>query len=267
MKKKITYLTAVCMFVLVGNAGTNYIEKTKNDPAVKQARQMILMLDDAYQASVNLITEARFPCCDSCCDETFAVPDLTAKGLFAAMKEKGWPESRLINVSGTLSSSENIAHDSFEINAVLALKKGRESFEEIEIREGIRFLRVAMPMPIIANKGARIAGEIAKLQEEGADLPVPLTQEKKNERIVEFAQLFMDGKTTYEQYAAAIHELLAVGGAQDKSQRIEKRKQAMLNELNEETGQNLTFEDLANQVQTEGEPLAAITYLVPIEGN
>jgi len=116
------------------------------DAALERTRREVRMLDDIYKGGVVLITTHYV-------DDKQDLPAGTAfKKLFAAAKEKGWHEVRLLDATGAPYNSENAPQDDFEREAVKALAEG-ESWQEKEIqRDGKRYLRVATPVPVVMKK-------------------------------------------------------------------------------------------------------------------
>ena len=77
------------------------------------------MLDDVYKSAVVLITDKYVN------DENDFAAGSAAIALFKAVKEKGWHEVKLLDVSGEPYNDENVAKDDFEKEAVQKLKAGK----------------------------------------------------------------------------------------------------------------------------------------------
>ncbi len=65
----------------------------KNDAAVERARREVRLLDDIYKTSIVLVTTHYVK------DENGLAAASAFRPLFAAMKEKGWHEARLIDAT------------------------------------------------------------------------------------------------------------------------------------------------------------------------
>ena len=75
-----------------------------------------------------------------------------AKALFAAVKEKGWHEVKLLDVSGEPYNEKNVAEDAFEKEAVKKMKAGEAWYDQITEKDGKRYLRAATPIPVVMKK-------------------------------------------------------------------------------------------------------------------
>jgi uncharacterized membrane protein YdfJ with MMPL/SSD domain len=122
------------------------LQAPKTDPAVVAARQQALMLDDLYKTAVVLITKHYVN------KETDLAAATAAKALFAAMKEKGHHDVRLIDATGAPYNDENIAQDKFEEQALEQLKKGKATYEQVEKRDDGRYFRFATAVPVVMEK-------------------------------------------------------------------------------------------------------------------
>lgn len=120
--------------------------KPEPDPAIERTRQEVRMLDDVYKTAVVLITEHYVN------DENDLPAGSAAKALFAAVKEKGWHEVRLVDASGEPYNDENVAGDKFERDAIAQLKQGEDFVSEVDVRDGKRYLRAATPIPVVLDK-------------------------------------------------------------------------------------------------------------------
>ncbi|MDA0658590.1 MAG: DUF3365 domain-containing protein [Planctomycetota bacterium] len=135
---KLAFLAAV----IIGGLGATPAE----DPALERTRKQIRMLDDIYKGGVVLITTHYV-------NEKSDLPAGTAfKKLFAAAKEKGWHEVRLLDATGQPYNDENAAQDDFEREAIKKLTQGNAWHEERITRDGKPFLRVATPIPVVMEK-------------------------------------------------------------------------------------------------------------------
>jgi hypothetical protein len=113
---------------------------------LERTRKNVRMLDDLYKGAIVLITEHYV-------DESSDLPAGAAfKALFAHMQEKGWHEVRLLDATGEPLNAENSPRDDFERQAVERLKAGDAWYDEVEERDGRRFLRAATPVPVVLKK-------------------------------------------------------------------------------------------------------------------
>ncbi len=140
--KSLIKIGLVCAISIVNQA----VQAADKNKAVEQARETVRMLDDIYKTAVVLITDVYVE------DEDSFPAGKAAKALFRAVKKKGWPETRLIDVSGEPYNDNNIAKDDFEKQAIKKLKQGKSSFDKVEEIDGKRVLRAATAVPIVHKK-------------------------------------------------------------------------------------------------------------------
>jgi hypothetical protein len=120
-----------------------YAPEAKPVPPVKmslaQARQTVNMLNDLYVNTVVLThgTYVKDP-------KTVAAATV-ARQVFEAMAAKGWPETHWLATTGRPFNPANHPKDTFEKEAVAALKKGQARFERVEAGR----LRVATLVPLV----------------------------------------------------------------------------------------------------------------------
>ena len=120
--------------------------KSQPDAAVERARQQVKMLDDIYKTVVVGIT-------DKYVHKEDDPPAITlAMSLFAAMKSKGWHETRLIDATGHPYDAKNVAKDDFEKAAVAALVGGKDYYEQLVNVDGKQRLRAATAVPVVMKK-------------------------------------------------------------------------------------------------------------------
>lgn len=147
MKRKLTTaLLVVLAGILVAGSAVSQDAKKKKDPAVERTRKTVRMLDDVYKTAVVLITEHYVN------DSDDLSAGSAAKALFAAVKEKGWHEVKLLDVSGEPYNEKNVAEDAFEKEAVKKMKAGEAWYDEITEKNGRRYLRAATPIPVVMKK-------------------------------------------------------------------------------------------------------------------
>jgi hypothetical protein len=121
-------------------------EKKSADPALERTRKQVRVLDDIYKSAIVLITE-------NYVDET---SDLAAgaafQKLFSAMRDKGHHDVRLLDATGEPYEKKNLPRDDFERAAIKALKEGKGYYEQVEQKDGKRYLRAATPIPVVMKK-------------------------------------------------------------------------------------------------------------------
>src|SRR3954463_13558309 len=94
-------------------------EAKLDEAAVKRARKTVRMLDDIYKQAIVLITDKYVKTKKDYPAGRAAITWLNNIG------KKGWPKTRLIDVSGEPYSSRNVAEDDFEKEGVKQLKSGK----------------------------------------------------------------------------------------------------------------------------------------------
>ena len=134
---------AALMLIAVAVAGD---QGKKDDPAVARTRKTVRMLDDIYKTAVVLITKHYVN------DESDLPAGSAAIALFAAIKDKGWHEVRLLDATGEPMEEANSPRDDFERKAIAALKSGKTYYEQVVTKDGRRYLRAATPVPVVLKK-------------------------------------------------------------------------------------------------------------------
>jgi hypothetical protein len=121
--------------------------KQKADPALQRTRRTVRMLDDIYKGGIVAITA-------NYVNDKDTVPAGTAfKQVFKSAAEKGWHEVRLVDGLDDPLNDENSPRDAFEKQALKALVAGTSTwFEQEEVEQGQRVLRVATPIPVVFEK-------------------------------------------------------------------------------------------------------------------
>ena len=114
--------------------------------AVARTRKTVKMLDDVYKTAVVLITTHYVN------DEDDLSAGAAAKALFAAIKEKGWHEVQLLDVSGQPYNEENVARDAFDKGAAKQIKAGKTFVEQVVAKDGKAYLRAATSIPVVLKK-------------------------------------------------------------------------------------------------------------------
>ena len=117
------------------------------DPAaVERTRKQVRMLDDLYKTTLVLVTEHYVH------KEDDIAAASAAKLLFAAMKEKGWHEVRLIDATSQPYEEKNTPVDEFEKSAIAQLKTGKAFVDSVIEKDGQHYLRAATPVPVVMEK-------------------------------------------------------------------------------------------------------------------
>ena len=142
MKRIVTVLLTVTSVW----AGALAPEAIAEDAAVTRTRKQVKMLDDLYKTAVVLITKHYVE------EDSDLAAGEAAIALFAAMKEKGWHEVRLLDATGDPIEDRNSPQDDFEKAAVKTLLSGKAWHEEVVERDNKRYLRAATPVPVVLEK-------------------------------------------------------------------------------------------------------------------
>jgi hypothetical protein len=120
--------------------------QASKDPATERARREVRMLDDIYKTSIVLVTTHYV-------DNKNSLPAGSAfKALFAAVKEKGWHEVRLLDATGDPYEPSNAPKDGFEKRAVKKLLAGESYYDEVVTERDKKFLLAATPIPVVMDK-------------------------------------------------------------------------------------------------------------------
>lgn len=104
-----------------------------------QARQTVDMLNDIYVNSVVLVHGTYVK------DRSTVAAATVARQLFETMAKKGWPETRWLATTGRPFNPAHNPKDTFEKDAIVALKQGKPRFERVEGDK----LRVATLVPVV----------------------------------------------------------------------------------------------------------------------
>lgn len=145
--RQLWWISGVATAALLGGMYvTAQDNKAKDDPAVARTRKQVMMLDDLYKTAIVLVTE----------NYVNKPSDLAAgaafQKLFEAMRAKGHHDVRLLDATGEPYDDDNAPQDDFEKAAIAALKNGKPSYEQVVIKEGHRYLRLATPIPVVMKK-------------------------------------------------------------------------------------------------------------------
>lgn len=133
--------TSLGMFV---TAQDKKVEPTKAQ--IDAAKKQVRMLDDLYKTTVVLVTKHYVN------DKQTASAGTAAKMLFKAMKEKGWHEVELLDVTGKPYNDENVANDDWEKTAMKEIKGGKSYIDAVISKDGKPYLRAATPIPVVMDK-------------------------------------------------------------------------------------------------------------------
>lgn len=142
MKKMFALAVALCAVA----GSTVWAMDSSKDAAVTRTRQQVLMLDDLYKTAIVLITEHYVK------DPATLSAASAGKAIFAAMKQKGWHEVRLVGFTDVLFNQENKPADAFEQAAKKSLVSGKATHEEVVTKDGKRYLRMATAVPVVMEK-------------------------------------------------------------------------------------------------------------------
>ena len=118
----------------------------QKDPAVERARRHVKMLDDLYKTTIVFITNTYVDT-----DKDVAAGEI-ARDLFAAMREKGWHDARLIDATGHPTNDENVPHDGFEKAAIKKILAGEAYVDEVATEKGKQYLLAATVVPVVNDK-------------------------------------------------------------------------------------------------------------------
>ena len=134
-------LTATATIAVVSQAADPV-----KDPATERARREVRMLDDIYKTSIVLITTHYVTGKES-------LPAGSAfKALFAAVKEKGWHEVRLLDATGDPYEPSNAPKAGFEQRAIKKLLAGDKAYDEVITEGNKKFLLAATAIPVVMEK-------------------------------------------------------------------------------------------------------------------
>ncbi|MFQ5713882.1 MAG: DUF3365 domain-containing protein [Candidatus Scalinduaceae bacterium] len=149
MTKKFIKLVLASVVILFFTSTTTIAEESSKGKTVKQAREIVQMLDDLYKTFIVLITAEYV-------NDPSVLPAATlSKRVFEAMSKKGWHKARLLDATGTPFNPDNNPKDKFERDAIKAIISGRTYFERVEKIEGKDYLRAATAVPVVI-KGCTI---------------------------------------------------------------------------------------------------------------
>lgn len=114
--------------------------------AVEQARETVAMLDNIYKQVIVLITDKYVHDTDDFAAGSAAVL------LFKNISENGSHTVRLIDATGEPYNPDNIAGDDFEREALKQIKAGKQTYDQVETKDGKQFLRSMTPVPVVMER-------------------------------------------------------------------------------------------------------------------
>jgi hypothetical protein len=146
LRARLGVIAAVASLMLAAAWGAR-AETKADDAAVARTRKTVRMLDDIYKTAVVLITDKY----------VHKEDDFPAGGaavaLFAAVKQKGWHDVRLLDVTGQPYEEKNAPKDDFEKAATKAFSTGgKDYYEQVVSINGQPHLRAATPIPVVSKK-------------------------------------------------------------------------------------------------------------------
>lgn len=121
-------------------------DPAKSDPAVERTRRQVKMLDDLYKTTIVYVTNTYV---DSDKDVAAGV---IFRDVFAAMREKGWHDARLLDATGEPTNDENLPKSSFEKAAIKKILAGESYLDEVISEDGKPYLRAATVVPVVNAK-------------------------------------------------------------------------------------------------------------------
>ena len=145
------FLSALGLLVVVGSvlsrgqAAAPQKDGAK-DAALERTRYETRMLDDLYKNAIVLVTKHYVKSdSDLAAGEAF-------KLLFESMKASGWHEVRLLDGLGAPINDSNQPRDEFERSSMKEILAGKVSVEQVETKNGKRYLRTATTLPMVMDK-------------------------------------------------------------------------------------------------------------------
>jgi hypothetical protein len=145
MLRRVTCLSLIALFSLSSFVMAADKPK-KKDRALERTRKQVRMLDDIYKTAIVLITTHYVE------DDTSLPAGEAFKALFDAVKKKGWHEVRLLDATGEPYNDDNAPKDGFEKEAIAKLLKGEAYYDQVEEKDGKRYLNAATAIPVVMKK-------------------------------------------------------------------------------------------------------------------
>lgn len=120
--------------------------KTDQKTALTRARREVRLLDDLYKNSIVFVNDTYVE------DESSTPAGTVFRGIFEAMKKKGWHDARLIDATGDPINSDNVPRAGFEQQAIKKLLAGETYLEQV-VRDGDQeILQAVTVVPVVNNK-------------------------------------------------------------------------------------------------------------------
>ena len=121
-------------------------DKAQSGLTVEQARREVRLLDDLYKTAIVYMNDVYVEDADS------VAAGETARDLFAAMKEKGWHEARLVDGTGQPLNDTNRPQNAFEKAAIEKLLAGETYVDQVVRENDHSYLRTATVVPVVNEK-------------------------------------------------------------------------------------------------------------------
>jgi hypothetical protein len=154
-------LLALAVFGSAPSSGLKAQQEKPDEAALKRARREVRLMDDVYKTAIVLITDTYVKT-----NKDYPAGRAAVKWL-KAVADKGWPEVRLVDVSGEPYNPANVARDEFEKAGVKVLKAGKDYYEQIETKGSKSYLRAVTAVPVVMEK-CILCHENYKLAKKGA---------------------------------------------------------------------------------------------------
>jgi len=111
-----------------------------------QARREVRLVDDLYKTAIVYMNEVYVE------DANSVAAGETARDMFAAMREKGWHDARLVDATGKPLNDENKPANAFEKTAIEKIGKGEAYYDEVIRENDQNYLLAATVVPVINDK-------------------------------------------------------------------------------------------------------------------
>jgi hypothetical protein len=134
---------------IAGNRAARPALASADDPSLERAREHVKMLDALYKNAVVAITDIY---------KQGAPAIKVAQRTFAAMKQDGWHDARLVDATGAPLNEANLPASEFEKRAVEQIKAGKAYYEEVVEVDGRRHLLAATVVPAVHERCATCHG-------------------------------------------------------------------------------------------------------------
>jgi hypothetical protein len=139
---------AVCAVVALRPA-SRPAAAAEDDPALGRAREHVKMVDSLYKNAVVAVTDLY---------KEGPPAIMVAKRVFKAMREDGWHDTRLVDVTGNPLNEANVPATDFEKRAAEAIRAGQAYYEEVAGEGAERHLLAATVVPAVHRRCASCHG-------------------------------------------------------------------------------------------------------------